>query len=156
MRKFILVMSFLSVLFFGTDANANVFNDRTFFISLRTSEANLRTGPGREYPIKYIYKLTGYPLEVLGEYESWYNVKDKDGDEGWINQNLVTKKRMVIIINGTQILYSSNNTESRPLNRLEKNVIAKYKKCKKNWCKIEVQKKSGWIEKENIWGVKVN
>jgi SH3-like domain-containing protein len=145
---------FLSISFFVAKANANVFKDKTFFVSLRADKAYLRTGPGKEYPIKYIYQLRGLPLEVLGEYESWYNVKDKDGDEGWINQNLVTKKRKVIVINGTQILYSSNNSESRPLNRLEKNVIAKYKKCKKDWCKVEVQKRKGWIEKENIWGVK--
>jgi len=154
MRKALLISIFLSIFFLGTNVNANVFNDKTFFVSLRSDNANLRTGPGIEYPIKYIYKLRGLPLEVLGEYESWYNVKDKDGDEGWINQNLVTKKRKVIVINGTQILYSSRSTESRPLNRLEKNVIANLKKCKKDWCKIEVQKRNGWIEKENIWGVR--
>ena len=154
MRKLIVFLMFLSVLFFGINANANVFNDRTFFVSLRSDKANLRTGPGSEYPIKYVYHLKGLPLEVLGEYESWYNIRDKDGDEGWINQNLVTKKRTVVIINGTQILYSSNNKDSRPLNRLEKNVIAKLKKCKKDFCKVEIKKRRGWIKKENIWGIK--
>lgn len=154
MRKLIFAITFFSMLISGTNANANIFKSKTFFVALRANEANLRTGPGKEYPIKYVYKLKGYPLEVLGEYESWYNVKDKDGDEGWINQNLVTKKRKVIVINGTQILYSSNSTESRPLNRLEKNVVAKFKKCKKDWCKIEVQKRKGWIQKNHIWGIK--
>jgi SH3-like domain-containing protein len=153
MKKFIFILIFLNILFFGT-ASANIFTGKTFFVSLRTDQTNLRTGPGIEYPIKYTYKLNGLPLEVLGEYEGWYNVRDQDQDEGWINQNLATKKRTVIVINGTQLLYSSNSAESRLLNRLEKNVVAKYRKCRKNWCKITVQNRTGWIEKENIWGVK--
>ena len=26
------------------------------------------------------------------------------------------------------------------------------KKCEKNWCNVETDKFSGWIDKTNIWG----
>ena len=93
------------------------------------------------------------PLKVLGEYEGWYKVVDKDNDEGWVSKNLTMKARYVIVKNGTQILYKKDDLESNPIFRLEENVVAKLDKCEKDWCKVEVNDKSGWLESKNIWGI---
>lgn len=143
---------FSIIFLFCFNSNAIETSENNFYVSLRSNEVNLRTGPGNEYPIKYVYQLKEMPLKVLGEYDNWYKVKDKDGDEGWVNKNLTTKNRTIIVINGTQIMYKKNNTDSRPIFRLEENVIVKYDKCNQNWCKVEINDKTGWIQKENIWG----
>ena len=132
---------------FATSNNVNL------FVSLRSNEVNLRVGPGNEYPIKYVYKIKGMPLKVLGEYEGWYKVVDKDNDEGWVSKNLTMKTRYVIVKNGTQILYRRDNIESNPVFRLEENVVAKLDKCNKNWCKVEVNDEKGWLQIQNIWGI---
>jgi len=128
------------------------FADKEFFVSLRSNEVNLRTGPGPEYPIKFIYQLDGLPLKVLGEYENWYQVVDKDNDSGWLSKNLTTKSRNLIVINGTQIFFKDDNINSNPIFRLEENVILKYEKCKQNWCKAKINDRTGWIETQNVWG----
>ena len=136
------------------DVNTLLANTKeTIFVSLRSNEVNLRVGPGNEYPIKYVYKIKGMPLKVLGEYESWYKVVDKDNDEGWVSKNLTMKTRYVIVKNGTQILYRRDNIESNPVFRLEENVVAKLDKCNKNWCKVEVNDEKGWLQIQNIWGI---
>ena len=127
-------------------------NFEPFYVSLRAKEVNLRSGPGNEYPIKFVYQLKGLPLKVVGEYENWYKVQDKDNDEGWVNKNLTTKKRTLIVVNGTQIVYKDNDENSNPLFRLEENVVATYKKCKDIWCKIEVNNQTGWVKSQNMWG----
>lgn len=126
--------------------------ESSYFISLRSNEINLRNGPGSEYPIKAIYQINNMPLKVLGEYENWYKVQDKDGFEGWLNKNLTSKKRTLIVINGTQIMYKKDDLKSAPIFRLEENVVVKYHKCNENWCKIEKNNKTGWIEAKNVWG----
>lgn len=142
------------IIFFVVLFANNLFaEDNNLFVSLRSNEVNLRVGPGNEYPIKYVYKIKAMPLKVLGEYEGWYKVVDKDNDEGWVSKNLTMKARYVIVKNGTQILYKKDDLESNPIFRLEENVVAKLDKCKKNWCKVEVNDKSGWLESKNIWGI---
>lgn len=126
--------------------------ESSFYVSLRSDEVNLRTGPGNEYPIKYVYQLKDMPLKVVGQYDNWYKIKDKDNEEGWVNKNLTSKKRTMIVINGTQIMYKKDDTKSNPIFRLEENVVVKYDKCNQNWCKVEVNNRSGWIQNKNIWG----
>ena len=41
---------------------------------------------------------------------------------------------------------------SKPLAVLEKGKLCRIKKCKDNWCKIEVNKINGWVEKDYLWG----
>ena len=147
---------FLFLIFFKYHyllASENVANDNNLFVSLRSNKVNLRVGPGNEYPIKYVYKIKAMPLKVLGEYEGWYKVVDKDNDEGWVSKNLTMKARYVIVKNGTQILYKKDDLESNPIFRLEENVVAKLDKCEKDWCKVEVNDKTGWLESKNIWGI---
>ncbi len=147
---------FLFLIFFNCHyllASENVANDNNLFVSLRSNKVNLRVGPGNEYPIKYVYKIKAMPLKVLGEYEGWYKVVDKDNDEGWVSKNLTMKARYIIVKNGTQILYKKDDLESNPIFRLEENVVAKLDKCEKDWCKVEVNNKIGWLESKNIWGI---
>lgn len=149
MKKIIFYIVFVLLSF-----NSHAFELKNeFFVSLRSDEVNLRTGPGSEYPIKYTYQLKDMPLKVLGEYENWYQVIDKDNDKGWLNKNLTTKRRTLIVINGTQIIYKKDDINSNPIFRIEKNVILKYEKCNSEWCKIEINDKTGWIQANNVWGM---
>ncbi|MEC8467343.1 MAG: SH3 domain-containing protein, partial [Pseudomonadota bacterium] len=50
--------------------------------SIRQNEANVRSGPGTQYPILWIYKKFGYPVEILRKYQSWYQIRDIEGETG--------------------------------------------------------------------------
>ncbi|MDR3289704.1 MAG: SH3 domain-containing protein [Rickettsiales bacterium] len=123
------------------------------FVSTRSNEVNVRTGPNEEYPIKFVYQLKHVPLLVLGEYENWYKIKDKDGEEGWLNKNLTTSKRHLIVVGeGEQTIYKSDNFK-KPIAKAEENVILEFVKCNFKWCKIKVKNITGWIEVEKVWGI---
>ena len=55
------------------------------FVSLRADTVNLRTGPGNRYPIEYVYRRKGYPLEIVAEFDQWRQVRDWQGTEGWVH-----------------------------------------------------------------------
>ena len=94
------------------------------------------------------------PIKVIGKYDNWNEIEDFEGERGWINQNLLSRKRTVIIKTAKSFvnLYSSATTKSHILLKLENKVIAGLIGCKKNWCKIKVKNKKGWIQDADVWG----
>ena len=49
------------------------------FVSLKSAEVNLRTGPGTRYPIEWVYKRRALPVEIIAEFDNWRRVRDWEG-----------------------------------------------------------------------------
>ncbi|MDR1498999.1 MAG: SH3 domain-containing protein [Rickettsiales bacterium] len=121
-------------------------------MSLKSTEVNMRGGPGTDFSILYTYKSRFMPVKVVGEYDKWFKIVDKDDDGGWISGHLLSKTRTVITLNDVQILYSNYNREAYPIYKVKKNVIARLLKCKGDRCKVKIGKVKGWLDKNCIWG----
>lgn len=127
------------------------------FVSISSDKANLRTGPGEQYPILWVYSKKDYPLEIIAEYESWRKVRDIDGGEGWMHVVLLSGKRTVLVIGAEpQTLYREPDTLSRPVARLEPGVIGEILECDGQWCKVDAGREDGWIMARNLWGIYAN
>jgi SH3-like domain-containing protein len=136
------------------------------FVILKSNKTNLRVGPGIKYQTSWTYLRKGYPMQVVAEFENWRKLRDIDGSEGWVNENLITGKRSAIIT-GNQfskplsyqlkekemVLLRYPREDAPPTLKVEFGVIAEIKKCNELWCKLKIQNKMGWIKKENTWGV---
>ncbi len=122
------------------------------FASMGASQVNMRTGPGEQYPINWVYKREFLPVEIVQEFGPWRKVKDMDGIEGWVNGNLLSDQRTGVVLGQTRLLYSSNDAASRPLYRIEKGVVAKIIVCDEGWCQLNADGKTGFILRQQIWG----
>jgi len=122
------------------------------FVSLKSEEANLRSGPGKRYPILWVYRKEGMPMEVIEEYNEWRKVRDMDGSAGWLHKGLLSGNRMAIIRNQKQIIRRTPNDKAAPAFAAAKNVLGKLTKCEHDWCNIKIDGNQGWIEKTAIWG----
>jgi len=152
MRKFLLLIFWL---FFLSDSYAvATIKEVNYFSSLRSNETNVRAGPGQQYPIKFTFKLKGIPVQVISEYDNWNEIKDYDGQSGWVMQSLLTKKRTLIVQTTKNFikLHAKNHENSRVLLHLENNVILEYIKCVENWCAVKIVNKKGWVERSDIFG----
>jgi SH3-like domain-containing protein len=150
-----LKMTVIMVFIFSSPSHAvQKINEVNYFASLRSNETNVRAGPGQNYPIKFIYKLKGIPVQVISEYDNWNEIKDYEGQSGWVMQSLITKKRTLMIrtTKGFVNLQKKNNEKSRIIFRLENNVIGDYLKCIERWCALEVSGKKGWVRDEEVFG----
>lgn len=123
------------------------------FVTLGTDEVNLRTGPGIRYPIRFIFKKEGLPVEVIREFDVWRQIRNVDGDEGWVHKSMLSGKRSVIIKGHIRTLLNKAKEGARPVVRLEPGVIAGLDTCKGNWCLLDIASYEGWIQKEAVWGV---
>lgn len=122
------------------------------FMSLDDEITNMRTGPGLEYPIDWIYQREDYPLKVIAEYGNWFKVIDIDGSTGWILRHLLSLKRTALVVNGSQELLRSPNERTAIAVIAEQGVQGTLIQCENNWCEMEVGGLKGWIESRNLWG----
>ncbi|GAN68731.1 hypothetical protein AA0473_0651 [Acetobacter orleanensis NRIC 0473] len=56
------------------------------YAALRSDEVNMRAGPGRRFPILWVYHRRGMPMRIEREFDVWRLVEDSTGQKGWIQQ----------------------------------------------------------------------
>ena len=147
----ILIIFFSSLFFFSTSFG----NENKKFLSLKNSEVNVRSGPSKEYPIKFIYKKKFLTDEILDSWANWKKVKDFNGNSGWIHVSLLSGKKTAINKIKDSVIFTSDTIYSKPLVRVDRGRLLFIKKCKINWCKVNSGNYLGWIEKKSLWG-KIN
>jgi SH3-like domain-containing protein len=127
------------------------------FVSVKSSEVNVRAGPNYRYPIKWVFVKKGEPVEVIAEFEQWRKIRDKQGDEGWVHETMLSGRRYVIIIGDkSSVVYQKADLNSKPIFQVEPDVRADLLECSKEWCRIQASQNKGWIERKNLWGVYSN
>ena len=123
------------------------------FVTLKASRANLRAGPGKDYPIKWQYRRVGLPLKVVGEFEIWRKVEDHEGETGWMSVNMLTIRRMALV-NDTTVPIHSDDTENSPVLAVaERGVILELKSCGEDWCRLAGDGVQGWARRGSLWGL---
>jgi SH3-like domain-containing protein len=123
------------------------------FVALKSDETNIRTGPGTRYPIQWIYRRAGMPVEVVEEFDLWRKVRDMDGTSGWVHKTMVVGKRTVMIKGSeTRVVRIDADARAKPILKLEPSVIASVLECMPDWCRIQISGRKGWIEKQYLWG----
>lgn len=123
------------------------------FVSVKSDKVNVRAGPGQRYPVVWVFQRKNMPVEVLAEFEQWRKVRDIDGAEGWVQQSLLAGRRSAIVIGARRTLWSEPDEGSIPLVVAEPGVQARLLKCPDAWCQIRIERDTGWLRREQIWGV---
>lgn len=125
------------------------------FVSLRSDEIRMRTGPGVRYPIDWVYKRRNMPMEVIAEFRTWRKVRDFQGIEGWMHQSMLSNKRSLTVTGQTRTLRNSSDSKTAAIARIEPGVIGEIVRCERNsgWCKLSIGKFEGWLRRVEFWGV---
>lgn len=124
------------------------------FVTLKSDEINVRTGPGMRYPILWQYRREGLPVEIIDEFENWRRIRDFEGAEGWVNQVLLSGRRSVIIDADTPVIVRRRpRADSPPVVRLAPSHIAGLESCEAEWCAISSEGFEGWTQRKFLWGI---
>jgi SH3-like domain-containing protein len=123
------------------------------FVSLRSDEVNLRTGPGLNYPIEWVYQRRGLPVEVIDEFDTWRQIRDFEGTEGWVHQSMIDGQRTFLIVNDEQKIVMTPEDHAKTAARLQKGVVGEIQECDASgWCLVSVKGYRGWIRHADFWG----
>jgi SH3-like domain-containing protein len=124
------------------------------FASLRADEANVRAGPGTRYPIDWVFRRKGMPVEIVAEYENYRKIRDWQGASGWVHHSLLTGKRSFIIPSKAASLHKTPAKTAEVIAKLEPEVTGEIRSCSGDWCRVRVSSGvSGWLERTAFWGV---
>jgi SH3-like domain-containing protein len=125
------------------------------YVSLKYDEVNVRVGPGKRYPIRYVYKRVGLPVQVIEEFAHWRKIADYEGSSGWVHKGAIDGTRTAIIMDKTQNLYAKPDATSANTIRAGMLVIGTLKRCDPDWCQMEISGRKAWIRKASSMGLPV-
>ena len=123
------------------------------FVSTRSSFVNVRHGPGERYPVAWVLKEKGIPVQIVAEYDNWRKIEDWEGTTGWVHQALLSGRRSVAVYPGEAVLREKPEGIATPLARLAPGVIAAIHECSADWCNLKLGKTEGWVQKTALWGI---
>ncbi|MCP8886365.1 SH3 domain-containing protein [Devosia ureilytica] len=136
------------------------------FVTTRSHPINVRVGPGTRYEIAWNYTVSGVPVEIIQEFDTWRKIRDMDGDEGWVHQSLLSGSRAgyaaPLLANGEVLMHAGKSDDAATRARLAAGVRVNISECDGAWCNIaagqpgERQAYSGWVRQEELWGVYPN
>ena len=145
------------------------------FASLRADDVNMRSGPGSQYPILWLYKRRDLPVEIDREFDLWRLVRDSDGVKGWVHQATLSGTRSFIVTAtgnaeagaaglghkdhgvGT-VLRDDPGDDAGIIAILRPGVIGRIRACPagSDWCRVSTQSYSGWLLRSAIFGLLPN
>ncbi|HWU25824.1 MAG TPA: SH3 domain-containing protein [Rhizomicrobium sp.] len=127
------------------------------FASLSRDQVFMREGPTYRHRILWVYHRKGLPVEILGQFDVWRRIRDRDGTTGWVHSSMISEIRTVLVTAQSPArIFRGNDPHSEILALAQPGVIAKLETCTAVLCEIDAQGTEGWIEKKNIWGVKAD
>ena len=147
MQKFLIIIFFLLL-----NSSSAVSKENDYFLSLKKNKVYVRYGPGKNYPIKYIYKKKFLTIKVIDKKDNFRRIIDHKKNSGWIHQIMLRKLNSLIVLE-EKIVFRKSTKFSKHLAKLKKGRLVMIKKCKINWCKIETGDYIGWIDTKNVWGI---
>jgi SH3-like domain-containing protein len=125
------------------------------FVSLRTNQVNFRAGPGFQYPVSWIYQRDGLPVEIIGEFDVWRQVRAPDGGTGWVHEATIRARRTFYVTAQQAVLRANPDTSSAPVAYLNQGVEGDIISCDavSDFCKVAAGHAAGYLAREDFWGV---
>lgn len=141
------------------------------FYSLKSNPVNLRKGPGVGFPKTWVFRREGLPVEVLREHDRWREVRDSDGETGWILRTLLSRRRTALVTpwqlaeqrqaarGGAKpkmtmtLLQRTTRSAANPVARLEPGTLVSIASCDLKWCEVSIDNFRGFVRQNKLWGV---
>ncbi|WP_136796748.1 SH3 domain-containing protein [Desulfosediminicola ganghwensis] len=122
------------------------------YVSVSKDKVNVRQEPDTGSSV-YMELFQGYPLEVLKKQGEWSQIRDYEGDSGWIHNTLVGKNDTVIINAKKSVnMRSGPSTDAAIVADVERGVIMTKIGQDGKWIKLKHSSGTvGWIYSPLLW-----
>lgn len=126
-----------------------------YYASIAPAKARMRTGPARTFPVSWLYQRADLPVKVVAVFKEWRKLADPDGEEGWMQGNMISEKRTAIVRGGGQPLamFDRPAPGARLLWRAAPGVVGRISECANGWCRFDVKGQAGYVQIAGLWGV---
>lgn len=124
-----------------------------YWAAIKAAKLNMRAGPGRDFPVRWVYRREGLPLKVVRVHEGWRLVRDPAGDEGWVTANLLTRDRGGLVVGeGLAAIRAAPSDGAKVKWNAEPGVVGRLGDCDAGWCAFDVAGRKGHVRADRLWG----
>jgi SH3-like domain-containing protein len=127
------------------------------FLTLKSNKVNVRKGPSSDHAVAWVFQRKGMPVEVTAEFENWRKIRDSEGAEGWILQQMLSGRRFALAPQWTPnkavALHDADSGGSATVATLQPGAIAQIKSCDGLWCYVTTDNYEGYAVQADLWGV---
>ena len=131
------------------------------FASLKSDQVQLHDGPGAEFPVAWVFRRAGLPVEITREADAWCEVRDSEGATGWVWASSLSRRRTALVVGHRKAEQSPKETvplrdddraNALTIANLEAGVLASIIDCDGSWCRVSVGNIRGYVEQGKLWG----
>ena len=133
--------------------NAQAQRKTPYWASISAGQANMRTGPGKNYPASWLYRRSDLPIKVVEVYKEWRKIEDPDGTQGWMLANLLSDTRTAIVTGSIVDMLDEPRAGAHVQWRAAPGVVGRISKCTRGWCWFDVRGRGGYVEATHLFGV---
>jgi SH3-like domain-containing protein len=136
------------------------------FVTTRSTPINVRVGPGTKYDVSWVYKVAGTPVEIIQEFDVWRKIRDVDGSEGWVHQNMLSGNRAGYVLPEANVerigLRVAAHDDAGVAAWVGPGYPVKIQSCESGWCAVSAidhpdgrvgATYTGYLPEGDIWGV---
>ena len=125
-----------------------------YFSSMRSDTVNMREGPSAEHKVKWVYHHRGLPLEIVAAYDVWRQVRDRDGETGWIHVSMLSRERTAVLIGeGDAAVREGEDAAAALIANAKPGAIGRLESCTATSCRIAFGAVVGWVNRARLWGI---
>jgi SH3-like domain-containing protein len=123
------------------------------YVSLKFDPINARAGPSDDHRLLWQYHAKNLPVQVIAETADWRRICDPDGSVSWVHRRTTDGRRTVIRLEPTPLaLLAQPKDGAGVVAYLAPRAIAMFDKCQKDWCRLKIDRASGWVPQAAVWG----
>ena len=120
--------------------------------SIAASRAHLRAGPGKRFPIEWVFTAPSLPVMITDRHDNWRAVTLPHGESGWMHQSLLSWRRTALAEKNT-VLRRRPSENSGVLAEVRAGaVVDLLDTCGATWCRVTAGGWKGYIARTALWG----
>ena len=121
-------------------------------VSIEGNTVNMRSAPGTRSHV--LWELSrGYPLQVIKRQNQWLQVKDFEGDTGWVARSLTGRTPHHIVKRPVANVRSGPGTQYRIVGKAAYGEVVRTRETRGSWVHVAREgAASGWISRRLLWG----
>jgi len=113
---------------------------------------NMRSGPSTNTDVLWELQR-GYPLQVVQRKNRWVQVRDFEGDTGWVASSLTGRTPHHVVKVNNANLRKGPGTQHRIVGKANYGELLRTKEKRGSWVRVERPSgDNGWISKKLLWG----
>ncbi len=121
-------------------------------VSVKVNSLNMRAGPSTRTGVLWELKR-GYPLKVIKKQRSWLQVRDFEGDTGWVARSLTGRTPYHIVKSRVANIRKGPGTRNSIVGSAEYGDLLRTREKRRDWVRVQTAEgKSGWIARRLLWG----